>query len=366
MKLVLLLTIIALAYAKRPTWDVLDKQAYSFNDYVIDFNKQYGPAEIEYRREIFESNLRMIKNHNSQSFHSYKMGVNQLTDYTDEEYNKLLGYKSHPSTKATRSTPFISMNDHINTLPASVDWRDKGVVSDVKDQGQCGSCWTFATAEVIESHYAIATGQLQIFSEQQILDCVPNPNSCGGNGGCQGGTPEIIYEKLIEIGGLASEWTYPYVSYFGKNFQCHYNASATRPIAVLKSYVKLPANEYQPVMDALANIGPLAINIDASAWRYYETGVFSGCNTTDSDIDHVVLLVGYGTDPKLGDYWIVRNSWTPSWGEAGYIRLPRTSQVQCTPDTQPQDGTGCNGGPTEVTVCGACGILYDVSYPIMA
>jgi len=337
---------------------------YTFDDYASEFKKQYSSSEAEYRKAIFESNLEAIRTHNANPSASWKMGVNHLTDQTDEEFRQLLGYKKVFNQKLPHMSEYIPTTKNAD-VPASIDWREKGIITPVKDQGQCGSCWTFGTAEVIESYYALVTGQLATLSEQQILDCVPNPDQCGGTGGCGGGTPELAFEKLIEMGGLTSEWMYPYTSYFGTNYPCHYQANTTMAVAVLSSYVKLPSNQYEPVMDALQR-GPLVINIDASAWRSYQSGVFTGCNQTNSDIDHVVLLVGYGTDPKEGDYWLIRNSWTPAWGEGGYIRLARSSTVQCTPDTAPQDGTGCNGGPSVVTVCGACGILYDVSYPILA
>jgi len=129
--------------------------------------------------------------------------------------------------------------------------------------------------------------------------------------------------------------------------------------------VKLPSNKYNPIIAALATVGPLAINVDASAWSNYESGVFNGCNQTSPDINHVVQLVGYGTTKEDGDFWIVRNSWNPTFGEEGYIRLPRSTNGYCGIDTSPQDGTGCNGGPSSVEVCGPCGLWYDVSYPVV-
>jgi cathepsin L len=128
---------------------------------------------------------------------------------------------------------------------------------------------------------------------------------------------------LWDLGGLASEWTYPYISYFGNNYQCQLNKS--RPaVASLSGWTVLPSNSYLPVLTAVATGGPLvlplfsmppslmphkAINVDASSWSSYESGVYNGCNQTNPDIDHVVQLVGYGTDPTYGDYWLVRNSW---------------------------------------------------------
>jgi len=242
-------------------------------------------------------------------------------------------------------------------------------VSPVKDQGQCGSCWAFATAECLESYWAMKTNELSVLSEQQILDCTPNTDDCGGTGGCGGGTSELAYARLAsnKIGGLSSEWTYPYKSYFGKNFQCSFNQSNTPPVAQVRGFMKLPTNQYQPLVDQVANGGPVIISVDASAWATYESGVFDGCNQTNPDIDHAVVLEGYGTDSALGDYYLVRNSWSPHWGEKGYIRLRRTSaeSTRCGTDLNPKDGTGCNDGPPTQFVCGTCAILFDTSFPLV-
>lgn len=120
-------------------------------------------------------------------------------------------------------------------------------------------------------------------------------------------------------------------------------------------------------MDALVNIGPLAVNVQADAWHDYSSGVFEGCSDwSNVDVDHCVQLVGYGVDLKLGSYWLIRNSWDATWGEKGYIRLRRTSTPQCGWDHTPLDGTGCSGGPSKQYVCGQCGVLFDVSYPLDA
>jgi len=251
----------------------------------------------------------------------------------------------------------------INDLPVNVDWRTKGIISPVKDQGECGSCWSFGTAETVESYYAKSTNLLAVLSEQQILDCTANVDDCGGTGGCGGGTPELAYAQIMKNGGLSSEWTYPYTSYFGDAYAC--NATRINPVATLSGFQVLPSNSYSPVLTYIANNGPLAVNVDASSWSSYESGVFSGCNMVNPDIDHVVQLVGYGTDSTLGDYWLIRNSWSPSWGEQGYIRLQRSSTPPCGVDIIPSDGTGCNNGPANVTVCGMCAVLYDTSFPVV-
>jgi len=363
--LFVVLQILAFSSATKK-WNQLDN--YNFVQYIEEFEKEYSVEEYSFREKIFEERLKSIRIHNENPSFSWKKGINYLSDRTPEEFKKLLGYKkdlayrSKEKQKKNLDYPIVDLS----SLPASIDWRDKGVVTSVKDQGQCGSCWSFGTTEVIESHFALSTGVLFDLSEQEILDCTPNPNDCGGIGGCGGGTPELAYSQILKIGGLTSEWMYPYISWSGKNYDCRLNTSHVIPYAVLSGFEVLPSNQLAPVLQALANKGPLAVNVDASAWSEYESGVFDGCNQTNPDINHVVQLVGYGTDKKFGDYWIIRNSWTPFWGENGYIRIRRTSTPRCGIDLKPSDGTGCNDGPSQVTVCGTCAILYDVSYPVIA
>lgn len=358
MKAIFLLALVAAASAVR--WHEL--HSYSFHRYALDHGKQYLAHEVEMRKALFDQRLEEIRAHNSDTSKTWKEGVNHLTDRTPEELRHLRGLKTAPRTLAS-AAPKLDVRPTAE-LPDFVDWRMKHVVSPVKDQGQCGSCWTFATVETIESHAALATGRLNILSEQQILDCTPNPDQCGGTGGCNGGTAELAMAQIIKTGGLMSEWTYPYISYWGQNGTCQFRSNQV--VVKLSNYTTLPSNEYLPLMNAVAQLGPIAISVDASAWFKYESGVFNGCNQTNPDIDHAVQLVGYGTDPQLGDYWLVRNSWSPQWGEDGYIRIHRTDQQQCGTDINPADGTGCKDGPPTVQVCGTCGILYDSSYPTIA
>jgi cathepsin L len=183
---------------------------------------------------------------------------------------------------------------------------------------------------------------------------------------------------------LSSEYQYPYRSYWGSNYkQCllgtrpsNLSTDSSAPqvqknitaIAHLAGYEKLPSNEYEPLMRKLAMMGPISISVDASSWMSYKSGVHTGC-AANPVIDHNVQLVGYGTDDDSGlDYWLVRNSWGVEWGEKGYIRIKRTvdeGQV-CGVDSSPLDGSGCKNGPDKVTVCGACGILYDTVIPKIA
>jgi cathepsin L len=354
------LAFVLLALASATQWHQLGD--YSFHDFVQEFRPEYYEHEVEFRRNLVEQRLDQIRRHNQDTTKTWKLGVNRFTDKTDAELKAFVG--SRPGAKPNVQKSQAYSPEQIAKFEATnVDWRQQNVVTAVKDQGRCGSCWSFAAAETLESYHAIAHQQLAVLSEQQILDCTPNPQHCGGTGGCGGGTVELAYAQIKVTGGLASEWTYPYNSYYGDANQC--NVSRIKPVAKVVSYVNLPPNEYAPVIAQLATGGPLAISVDASSWFQYESGVYNGCNQTNPDLDHAVQLVGYGTDSTLGDYWLVRNSWSPTWGEQGYIRLARSSTVTCGTDLTPDDGDGCTGGPPTETVCGTCGVLYDAVYPVV-
>lgn len=135
------------------------------------------------------------------------------------------------------------------------------------------------------------------------------------------------------------------------------------PVAKIDGFVVLPTNDYTSMMNAVAQVGPIAIAVDAG-WGGYESGIFDGCNQENPDINHGVVLVGYGEEDGA-KYWIVRNSWSPTWGENGYIRLARSDSddEKCGMDVKPQDGTACAGDDTPVKVCGTCGVLFDGTYP---
>jgi len=252
----------------------------------------------------------------------------------------------------------------VNDLPKSVDWRTEGVTSKVKDQGQCGSCWAFAATAVVESHVAINSGKLFDLSNQQTAMCAPNPDECGGTGGCNGSTSELAFDYVAKSKGLYLNSEITYDSYFGKNLPCKETVASKKPSARVGGFVKLPENDYVSLMNAVATIGPIAISVDASKWSSYRGGIFNGCNQTKPDINHAVVLVGYGEENGT-KYWIVRNSWGTSYGEDGHIRVLRTDseETRCGIDTTPEHGSACKGDTDPINVCGTCGILYDSSYP---
>lgn len=322
------------------------------------------------REGLFKRALKRILEHNNAKDSTlWKMGVNRFTDMTEEEQKRLRGVvvsaDLNQHTHSLHEHPeYATLLSGVRALPPSVDWRQKvGVLTPVKDQGQCGSCWAFSTVEAVESYWALKTGNLQEFSEQFVLDCTVS-NGCGGTGGCQGATPKQALATIEKFGGIPSEWTYPYSSYSGTNGA----SCGTAPsIGIVSSSYHFPTNTNDSfVMSHLANVGPLIIEVDAGPWMSYESGILpvggaNGC-TINAVIDHGVLLVGYGVENGVS-YWIVRNSWSAQWGEHGYIRLQRSSQ--CGFDTSPLAGNGCPGGPKKVPVCGPCGLLYSIQYPLV-
>jgi cathepsin L len=354
--------------AAKPTWRELE--SYTFEKFVSDYNLNYGEGSDNYtmRKEIFQKELARVVAHNKANA-SWKENVNHMSALQSSEKKAFTGrskavHAAHTPLRqsSVEASDFPKLK--VSSLPTDVDWRTEGVVSAVKDQGMCGSCWAFAATATLESHVAIASGQLFDLSPQQIAACSPNPDKCGGTGNCQGATAEIAFDYMASSAGILEEFQYGYSEYFGKESACDINPSGV-PKAQITGYKQLTENNYEELMNAVAQKGPIAISVDASTWSAYSSGIFDGCNQKNPDIDHAVVLMGYGTDNGK-DYWLVRNSWSASWGENGYIRIARTAseETRCGSDTTPCDGTACDGQcDTPVTVCGTCGILYDSSYP---
>ena len=234
--------------------------------------------------------------------------------------------------------------------PESLDWRDEGKVTPVKNQGGCGSCWAFSGTGAIESALLMNNQTETILAEQLYVDCAPNPDSCGGTGGCSGSIQPLLFEYALTEGAVL-ETDYAYTA---STDTC--KAALKTPVASIEGYEVLPENlSPEDMMQYLITKGPLAVSVDASSWSFYGGGVLS-YSQCGADIDHAVMMVGYGTDPVYGDYWTIKNSWGASWGEDGYIRISREDGNAA--DTSPGDGTGCADGPSEVTVRGTCGIYY--------
>lgn len=216
---------------------------------------------------------------------------------------------------------FVGLPAHIK-LPASVDWRQHGAVTHVKDQKTCGSCWTFASTGAIEGQYFLKTGHLLSLSEQNLLDC----STPYGNFGCDGGNPLSAFDYVKASGGIATESSYPY---HGFDQYCKYHHNA--PGVNVKGFVRIPPNDELKLQEAIATVGPIAVSIDASrdSFTHYSSGIYYDPHCSTTNTDHVVLIVGYGTDEHNQDYYIVKNSWGDDWGENGYIRMARNHHNHC-------------------------------------
>ena len=254
-----------------PKWHQLE--GYTFEQYTKDFKKVYAPAEFASRKAIFEEQVTQMIAFNKDPSQTYKQGVNRHTDLSHQEFVKSFkGYsKNMKPNKVQSFLRNLAVTEHATptkeqmlSLPANVDWRNKGVVTPVKDQGHCGSCWAFASVAVIESHAAINSGSLKTLSTQQLVSCIPNPYVCGGAGGCSGAVPELAF-NYVQLYGITSEYKYSYSSYYsGDSGACTYDS--VKPSAEVESdgYIRLPANDYHALLHAVATVGPVVIAVDAS------------------------------------------------------------------------------------------------------
>ncbi|XP_074270341.1 actinidain-like [Silene latifolia] len=295
---------------------------------------QYGRTykhvqEKEKRFKIFKENVKRInKFNNGATKKSYTLRINQFTDLTSEEVRSTrkgsmsqLNPLDASMIKELNASAFSFYGDQSN-IASFVDWRMRGAITPIKNQGQCGSCWTFATVAAIESINQITTGQLISLSEQDILDCLDT----SGNGGCNGGVMAEAFNFIAQGNHLPTEYEYPYQ---GGRGQCMMPRGG-EPGGVTISNWKylLQANDFASLKSAL-NAQPVAISIDSNSFDFdhYGGGIYDMPLRWNYN-DHDLLLIGYGTDENGIDYWLLKNSWGIYWGEEGYMRL-LMDEYQC-------------------------------------
>jgi len=281
-----------------------------FNAWKLEHNKVYKTAEENLQRFInfLQSYHRILEK--SKNSNGVRYGLNKFSDLSVEEFKQT---RLMPTLKPKKHTVLAS---NLNPPPKAFDWRNKGMITPVKHQGSCGSCWAFSATETIESAWMLKYGlnnvTMQPLSEQQIVDCD------WSDFGCWGGEPEGAYAYIMSAGGQETNATYPYDHASKENIWCEFDASKIYAKVLNWSYACSQGDETTLLSNAFHN-GPTSICVDASDWSDYNGGILlaSDCG---SDLDHCVQVVGWdltGSTP----YWIVRNSWGTDWGENGFIRL---------------------------------------------
>ena len=288
----------------------------NFLHWMRDTNNFYTGDEYHFRLGVFMTTLRYIQDFNRDTTKSYRLGLNKLSALTPTEYASLL------QARPTRPEDIIpSPIRSTKAAPGSIDWREKGVVNAIKDQGQCGSCWAFGAIQSCESAYAIQTGELLSFSESNLVDC------CGECMACNGGyaTGAIRCIKLDQKGMFMSEADYPYVPVYGT---CHWDSD--KAIGHCSGYVSVTAESENDLLEKVGTMGPACCNINSSPsdFHSYKSGIYSSSACKSTTLNHAVGCVGYGSF-LWWKYWIIRNSWGTSWGESGYMRLVRGSGNLC-------------------------------------
>jgi len=303
---------------------VIDRVYTIWHSYKERFNKTFEDVEAETEHLLaFIATLFRIQNHN-QLFKagnvSFSLSLNHLSDLPSEKYHKLNGYR-HVSPNLKESGSIFRSPLNLKDIPDSIDWRDHGYVSEVKNQGQCGSCWAFSTTGSLEGQHFRSSGQLVSLSEQQLVDCNAQ------NAGCDGGSYFLAFQYIRDNAGIDTERSYDYVGV--KEPSCLFSSNNVGATDTGFSFI--PQGDEQALKIAVATQGPISVAIDAShpSFQSYSSGVYFEPECSTLELDHAVLVVGYGTDPTYGDYWLVKNSWSTEWGDQGYIRMARNRDNHC-------------------------------------
>jgi len=286
------------------------KYGVEFEEFISSYDRQYtDEGEKAARYAIFEQNMERCEKLNARPSATWVAGVTQFSDLTPAEFRRAVHLIKRTEPLGPSTYPSINVTD----IPTSIDWRTKNVVSQVKDQGNCGSCWAFSTTGAVESAHAIKTGKLVELSEQQLVDCIHNLD------GCNGGIPSWAMAYVRYNGGQDTEESYPYKARDG---QCQFSSSTVG--ATISDMVNITQDE-QGLLQAVGTVGPVSIAFDVeNDFANYKSGVYSSdeCSSDPMSMNHAVLVVGYDTvDGK--DYWIVKNSWGTSFGIEGYFWIQR-------------------------------------------
>ena len=306
--------------------------ALEFGKFISEFGKKYDSIEETVKRyTIFKDNYRRIQEHNAKNS-NYELGVNQFADLTLDEFAaKYLGSRSRK--------PGVDDPCNLKHVPTEskteLDWREKGVVAPVRNQGSCAGCWAFAVLGAVESLFANKKGlPIVELAPQELIDCA---RGYGENQGCYGGEVNQGYE-YVKDHGASTEKEYPYEA---RDAKCRKKSETSK----ITGCVTVPANDNQALLEAL-NYGPVSVTVKGKNWSFmlYKGGIITDSCGEDDELDHAVILIGAAFDTvKKIPYWIVKNSWGTAWGVKGYVYIKR--------DTGKGEGV--------------CGIAMETFYPVL-
>jgi len=297
------------------TANISEQQA-QFNSWALQFNKAYqSEEEAAYRFTVYQDNAKFVAEHDAEA-RGFQVALNEFADLTNAEFRAI--YNGMNLTKTPADVFELSVNTNI---PATVDWRKEGAVTPVKNQGQCGSCWSFSATGSTEGAHFLKHKSLVSLSEQNLIDC----STRFGNMGCNGGLMDSAFKYIIDNHGIDTEASYPYKA-TGPN-ACRFSAAHVG--ATLTTYHDVPSGSEAKLQESVA-AGPTSVAIDAShrSFQLYHSGVYNEPACSSTQLDHGVLAVGYG-EQSGHKYWLVKNSWGGSWGLSGYILMSRDVRNQC-------------------------------------
>jgi len=302
-----------------------------FEEFKVRFHRSYAnAAEEAERRAQYERNMAKARAYQKTNPLA-TFGPNEYADWSEAEMRAMKGM---PATAMEQFRAGLARQAlriaegkqklraaKLGAAPSAVNWVNQGAVTPVKNQGQCGDCWAFSTTGNIEGQWFLAGNALVSLSEQELTSCDTNDT------GCNGGLPWQAMEWLLssQQGWITSEADYPFVSGSGTAPACAFSSASMPGAAQISNYQQLPSNDEANMQQFCGVYGPLSIGVDATSFQSYTGGVLTSC--TSNQVDHAVLAVGYDLTYST-PYWIIKNSWGASWGEAGYIRVAYGSN-QC-------------------------------------